>query len=253
MIKAVTFDLWDTVFIDDTDEPKRKAAGRPSKPVERRQLVHQYLEKYQAIDARLVNAVYDTADAAFRKVWHDQHVTWTVRDRIEIILKGLQRELPQKDMDELVQLHEEMELEFRPNFVPGVHEAIKHLHGTYKLAVISDAIFSPGRCLRTLLKDEGLLDYFDLFIFSDEVGNSKPEPRVFEAAGNGLGLKPEEIVHIGDREHNDVLGPLSVGMHCILCTAAIDRDSKNTQAKFSFNDYKSLPATIAKLDESLQN
>jgi putative hydrolase of the HAD superfamily len=253
MIKAITFDLWDTVFIDDTDEPKRKAANRPSKSIARRQLVHQFLEKYQPIDGKLVNAVYDTTDAAFRKVWHSQHVTWSVRDRIDIILKGLHRDLSQKDKNELVKLHEEMELEFRPDFVPGVHEAIKNLHGTYKLAVISDAIFSPGRCLRTLLKDEGLLEYFDLFIFSDEIGNSKPEPRIFQAAWEGLGLAPEEVVHIGDREHNDILGPLKAGMHCILCTAAIDRDSKNTMAKFMFDDYKNLPTIVDQLNESLTN
>jgi len=251
MIKAITFDLWDTVFIDDTDEPKRKAAGRPSKPVERRQLVHQFLEKYQPIDGKLVSMVYDTTDAAFRKVWHDQHVTWSVRDRLEVILKGLSRDLPDKDMNELVRLHEEMELEFRPDFVPGVHEAIKQLAGKYKLAVISDAIFSPGRCLRTLLKGEGLLEYFDLFVFSDEVGNSKPEPHVFQTAWEGLGVNPEEVVHIGDREHNDILGPINVGMQCILCTAAIDRDSKNTQAKFMFDNYKDFPAVVEKLDLSL--
>ena len=36
MIKAITFDLWDTVLIDNSDEPKRKAAGRPTKAIERR-------------------------------------------------------------------------------------------------------------------------------------------------------------------------------------------------------------------------
>ena len=45
MIKGITFDLWDTVFIDDSDEPKRKADGRPTKAVERRQLVHQFVAK----------------------------------------------------------------------------------------------------------------------------------------------------------------------------------------------------------------
>ncbi len=40
-IKAITFDLWDTVLIDDSDEPKRKAAGRATKAMERRRLVHQ--------------------------------------------------------------------------------------------------------------------------------------------------------------------------------------------------------------------
>ena len=31
-IKAVTFDLWDTMIADETDEPKRSAQGLASKP-----------------------------------------------------------------------------------------------------------------------------------------------------------------------------------------------------------------------------
>ena len=127
MIKAITFDLWDTVFIDDTDEPKRKAAGRPTKAVERRELVKQFVDKHQPISQEIVNAAYNAQDAAFRKAWHDQHITWYVKERLEIVLKGIGLTLPENEMSELVRLHEEMELEFRPDFVPGVHDAIKSL------------------------------------------------------------------------------------------------------------------------------
>jgi putative hydrolase of the HAD superfamily len=251
MIKGITFDLWDTVFLDDSDEPKRRAAGRPPKATERRQHVHEFLNKYQATSRELVDAVYDAADAAFRKVWHDQHVTWTVRERLEIVLKGLHRELPENDLAGLIKLHEEMELEFRPDFVPGVQTALNKLCGKYKLGVISDAIFSPGRCLRTLLRDEGLLDCFDIFIFSDELGYSKPEPRVFAAACKAMELEPAEIVHIGDREHNDILGPMKFGMHALLCTASLDRGSAQTHADAIFNDYATLPAILETLNESI--
>ena len=249
MIKAVTFDLWDTVFIDDSDEPKRKAAGRPSKYHERRLLIHRCLQKVESIEKQLVDTVYDTVDAAFRKVWHDQHVTWKVRERLEIIFKGLGRTIPEDDFQEIIRLHEEMELEFRPDFAAGVHDAIKNLHGKYRLGVISDAIFSPGRCLRQLLQDEGLLDYFDLFIFSDEFGYSKPEPSVYKAAWRGFGVAPSEILHIGDREHNDITGPKKAGMRCILCTVVLDRGSAQTQADAVLNDYAELPRLIEKMNQ----
>ncbi len=240
MIKAITFDLWDTVFIDDSDEPKRKAANRPTKPVERRNLVEQFVNKHKSVSRDIIDIAYNTTDAAFRKVWHDSHVTWSVHERLSVLLKGLGVELPANEMDELVKLHEEMELEFRPNFIPGVHDAIKQLSKEYKLGVISDAIFSPGRALRELLAGEDLAQYFDFFVFSDEVGHSKPHPSVFDAASKGLGVELKEIVHIGDREHNDILGPKKAGMGAILCTAAIDRGSENTQADAQFNDYSQL-------------
>lgn len=249
MIKAITFDLWDTVFIDDSDEPKRKAAGRPTKAVERRQLVKQFVDKHQQIPQEIVNAAYDAQDAAFRKVWHDLHITWSVKERLEMVLKGIGITLPDKELAELVRLHEEMELEFRPDFVKGVHDAIKTLSEKYKLGVISDAIFSPGRSLRKLLEDEGLLQYFSTFVFSDEVGCSKPHECVFNAAKEGLGVEFNEIVHIGDREHNDILGPEKMGMHSILCLAALNRGSDRNRADAYFEDYSELPNLIENLKD----
>ena len=43
MIKAVTFDLWDTMVVDESDEPKRAAQGLRSKRDERRHLVWEAL------------------------------------------------------------------------------------------------------------------------------------------------------------------------------------------------------------------
>lgn len=249
MIKAITFDLWDTVFIDESDEPMRKAAGRLSKKEERRALVLEYAQRHKDVSKDLVDSIYVTADAAFSKVWHNQFVTWEVFDRMDIIFKGLGIDLPQVEMDEIVRLHEEMELEFRPDFIDGAGEAIKELSKSFKLGVISDAIFSPGRVLRELLKGEGLLQYFDHFVFSDEIGNSKPQPIVFESAINKFGIDPNELVHIGDREHNDILGPEKVGAHSILCTAAIDRGgSENSKADAIFSNYKELTSIIKSLN-----
>ena len=249
MIKAITFDLWDTVFIDDSDEPKRKAAGRPTKAVERRQLVKQFADKHKQVSQEVVNAAYDAQDAAFRKVWHELHITWSVKERLEIVLKGISVSLPEDELAELVKLHEEMELEFRPNFVPGVHDAIKILSEKYKLGVISDAIFSPGRSLRKLLEGEDLLQYFTTFVFSDEVGCSKPHECVFNAAKKGLGVEFNEIVHIGDREHNDILGPNKMGMHSILCLAALDRGSSRNNANAFFTNYNELPEIIENMEK----
>lgn len=248
-VKAITFDLWDTIILDDSDEPKRRAAGRPTKKAERRELVHRYCSKHEHIDRKLVDAVYDAADAAFGKVWKEQHVTWTVGERLDIVLRGLGRTLPDMERAELVRLHEEMELEFRPDIVPGAAEALKELHGTYRLGIISDAIFTPGRALRRILSDYGVLGMFDAFVFSDEAGRSKPDPLVFRTAAEELGVKPGEMLHVGDREQNDVDGPHRFGARALLCTAALDRGSSDTKAEAVFGDYRDLPGLIEKLSQ----
>ena len=243
-ISAVTFDLWDTLIIDDSDEPKRAAEGMASKARERRNLVERFLQKTEPTPRALIDVAYDTLDAAFRHVWYNQDVTWTVSERLSLLLAGLKRELLPEDFEELVRLHEEMELMVRPDLVSGVTETLRTLKDRYRLGVISDAIFSPGRVLRQILSDYGAAGYFDSFVFSDEAGRSKPHPLTFEKAAADLGVKLDEIVHIGDREEKDVRGPHSVGARAVLFTAVKDRGSQNTKADAVCENIADLPRIL---------
>ena len=249
VVRAITFDLWDTILIDDSDEPKRTAQGLASKPLERRNLVRKFLERHEPISTEQVDLAYNTVDAAFRQVWYAQNVTWTVRQRLRVLLDGLGRHLPQREFDELVLLHEDMELAVRPDLAVGAAEVLQNLCGKYKLGVISDAIFSPGRALRRLLGYYDIRKFFDAFVFSDEIGSAKPDVRVFEAAAGDLGVEPGEIVHIGDREPKDIEGPHAIGARAVLCTVVKDRGSQGTKADAICSDFSDLPAILKKLDQ----
>ena len=247
MIRAITFDLWDTVIHDDSDEPKRAAAGLPSKREARRALVREALADHSAVPAAVVDAAYDVTDAAFHRVWHDQHVTWSVGERLSVLLRGLGRELPGAALADITARIEEMELEVMPDPVPGIGDAIETLAARYPLAVVSDAIHSPGRCLRTWLERHGLLRHFGAFAFSDEVGRSKPHPDMFLRAAAGLSVDVSEMLHIGDREHNDVRGPHALGMKAILFTATRDRDRTGSTADATCERAADLPAAVERL------
>jgi putative hydrolase of the HAD superfamily len=250
-IRAVSFDLWDTIIQDDSDEPKRLAQGLRSKREARRHLVWQALERHQPTDPGLVDRAYDTADAAFNRVWHDQHVTWPIRTRLEILLAGLGRELPEAELAALVEAHEVMELEVRPDAITGIEAALRDLARRYKLCVTSDAIVSPGRVLRQLLDGHGLARYFSGFAFSDEVGRSKPHPEMFRTAARELGVAPEEIVHVGDRDHNDVKGPQALGMKAVLFAGSRDHDRAATSADAVVDRMADLPAAIDRLNDEV--
>ncbi len=247
-IKAVSFDLWDTVFADDTDEPKRAAAGLEPKPVARRELVHRYISKQTPVERALVDCAYDTADAAFRMVWYKQHVTWSVLERLMLVLEGLKTTLEKNDLLELVRAHETMELEVSPELVPGVAQAIRDLSSRYTLLVISDTVFSPGWALRKMLAKYDLEKYFSGFLFSDEAGMSKPTPELFHRAAKLAGCDIEQLVHIGDREDKDVFGPKAVGAKAIFMTAAVDRGSDDTVADAICSDYSDLQNIISSME-----
>lgn len=247
-IGAVTFDLWDCLFIDDSDEPKRKAAGVPTKRIARRDLAHEYFSRHHAISREVSDVAFNVCEAAFNKAWHDQYVTWTVRERYELLTKALGKDIPEPDLSEVIRKHETMELDFRPDPIAGAVEALRAIKGVYPLVIISDAINSPGWALRELLKGAGMLDCFDAFVFSDEAGRSKPAPEVFQIAAKAVGCDIRDIVHIGDRPHNDIGGPHAVGARGVLLTAAKDRPLGDHQPDAVCDNYSKLPQILADMN-----
>jgi len=242
---VVTFDLWDTVFIDDSDEAIRAERGMPSKFVRRRELIAEALaDAGRAVDRAVVDAAYAAADAAYGKVWHDLAVTWTVPDRLKLVLAGIGVLLPDPLFDRLVRDHEDMELHLPPLLADGVADAIHELAGRYTLGVVSDTIFSPGRALRLILDNYGLLGCFKAFAFSDEVGRSKPAAAMFDAISEQLGVPHAAIVHIGDRVTKDIDGPHVVGARGLLTTVVKQRDERGGEPDARCDDYARLGAII---------
>jgi HAD superfamily hydrolase (TIGR01549 family) len=255
MIGGITFDFWDTIAVDDSDEPKRAALGLPSKGEARVQLFAERITAlYPQVSREQAAEAFRCATQRFRHDWHTNHRTPGVAARIHDAY-GLLGLLPEpggyarmvREVDELVREIETMELRIQPDFAPGIHNTLALLAQEYRLGIISDTIHTQGRGLRFLLQRHGLLQYFSTLIFSDEVGAAKPSTTVFRQASLGLGLPPEQIVHIGDRESNDVAGPLAVGMRAVLFTGIVDRGSDKTRAHAVCRNYRDLPAILRRL------
>ncbi|MEV0086268.1 HAD family hydrolase [Saccharopolyspora sp. NPDC050642] len=81
-----------------------------------------------------------------------------------------------------------------------------------RLAVITNA---PSAYQRKKIAAVGLADAFDELIISAEIGVAKPDPRIFHTACDALGLRPEEVAHVGDKLDIDALGAARAGLHGI--------------------------------------
>lgn len=70
--------------------------------------------------------------------------------------------------------------------------------------------------LRKLLNDKGLLELFHPVIISAEFGYEKPSPKIFERAEGLTGLKPDNLLYIGDKFDLDYKPPKDRGWHAFL-------------------------------------
>ena len=87
---------------------------------------------------------------------------------------------------------------------------IEKLHGRYKLAVLSNN--PPG--LAEWLSAWGIFDLFDVVYCSGDEGMIKPDPAVYSATLNRLGVLPREAVFIDDTAGH-VKAARSLGIHGI--------------------------------------
>lgn len=81
---------------------------------------------------------------------------------------------------------------------------------------IKTAIYSDYSHVRERLDALGLIN-LDCGIFdSESIGCLKPNVRAFNLVADELGLRPDEILFVGDRSDTDGIGAISAGMKFIL-------------------------------------
>ena len=67
--------------------------------------------------------------------------------------------------------------------------------------------------VESVLADFDLRRYFRDIIESAVVGVRKPDPKIFRLGVDALGLKPEEVLVIGDSYKKDIVPAESIGCH----------------------------------------
>ena len=153
------------------------------------------------------------------------------RDRLRGLMGVLGRFGCRMDVDELLQLCEKAATGFWPSpflgmltnlgltgdqlaaarsaarydhshevFYPGVPGLLCELSERYMLGVIANQ--SEGTEQR--LESRGIRNLFSVVLASAELGLSKPDPRIFSAALERAGCRPEEALMVGDRIDNDI-------------------------------------------------
>jgi putative hydrolase of the HAD superfamily len=220
--RAVTFDCWQTLIYEGRWET---AHGLRVTALERAALsVGRRLEPGRAARA------FDSAWGRHMALWA-RGVATGAREVAHWALEDLELRPQGEAFEPLLEAFEEASHSSEVLPIEGALETLTRLEAEgIGRALICDTGLTPGRVVRRLLADHGLLEKLQETIFSDEWSLPKPHPRVFEAALEALGVPASEAVHVGDLRRTDVAGARGVGMGTIRFKAVHDDETAFPEA-----------------------
>lgn len=247
-MRGVTLDLWDTIIIDDSDEPARAARGLPTKRRARLAAMAEAIATTGAERAASdLAAAWDAVHEEFVVGWRRDHVTFGVAERVARVLARLDVAPAADAIRRAITAIEEVECDPPPVLIDGAAAGVRRLAARGPVVLVSDTVVTPGRGLRRILDRHGLLDAFAGFVFSDEAGRSKPHRSVFERAATIAGSPLDALTHVGDRQGHDVVGAQDAGLKAVLFTASRDVDLPDTTADATCASWDDLPDVIERL------
>jgi putative hydrolase of the HAD superfamily len=134
---------------------------------------------------------------------------------------------------------------------PGVHELLHDLAAAgLRLGVITHGLTVKQAEKLVRLKLVGYLDPEAIFI-SDQIGISKPNPKLYASALRSLGLAANETMYVGDNPRNDIAPPKSLGMITVWARGSAKQAAGDVLADHevdSFADLRELLRTSYGLD-----
>ena len=242
MLKAITFDFWQTLYADSEKNWQKRQAIRMK-------LCHAYLN-HQGYTCGLDNVGFGLEEAynLVMTLWH-QHQGISVKRCMQRFAEVLEIRLQDTDLDELIACLGAAFLESPPVMIPHVKPVVARLSEKYPLGIISDSALTPGSFVRKLMAHDNILQYFTTLTFSDETDYTKPEVVQFHTTLAELNTVPSEAVHVGDIFRTDIVGAKNAGMKAIRFTGFNKGDGEDTLSDAVVDDYRKLETAIIKLSK----
>lgn len=244
MIEAVTFDYWETLVSEGAGIDAEEDGSMRSRQLRRwSQILH---------DAGF--PVDDVAiEQAFSYNWEVFHDRWRSnvqhgpREGTPLMCEFLGIEPPKDVREALVESFAQVGRESPLQLAPNAEACLRTLKDAgIRIGIICDVGMTYSPTLRARLEDFGVLELFDHWSFSDEVGCFKPFPPVFEHAFAGLGVDdPSRAAHVGDGRRTDMAGAIAMGMTAVRYTYFNDPPpDTGPEGDHVVDDHANLPAAL---------
>lgn len=232
----MTFDFWNTLVRQDTEILRDTRANA-------------WLGLLDGAGFAIERAALD---AAMESAWEAYVASWKANEQFTAVrtaehcLDHLGLTVPDDLRDGLVLATVEAGARASLRLTDNVADTIVVLKTAgLRIGIICDVGFTPSVALRAHLERFGLLDHFDHWSFSDEVGVYKPSAQIFDHALAGLGVDDaSRAAHVGDLRRTDVGGAKARGLLSIRYTGVFDDDSDGPEADHVVADHAEIPAIL---------
>lgn len=214
-IKAIVFDLWNTLAYNDTPENPMVHLGR------RLGIEVEDYERVKEIEKAFMLQKFQS-----------------VLDAANQICEKMGIEPTNELIRDLLDIWDFSKIKF--SFFPDVVPVLEKLREKYKIGLMSNTdCFSVREFFAEYKK------YFDAIAFSYELGLLKPDPAMFTWVLEKLEVSPKEALIVGDNLQDDVRAAEALGMHAVL----MKRDPEKFRFVPSWIEKGSYPKMINSLDE----
>lgn len=225
MIKAVIFDMWDTIIPSTVDfAALAKVAKMEHIPL--KEFVHRYENAVQLKRYKSVSELHKDFLVEF---------------------KCLPRELLEEEFKE-VYLQREKDISFFPES-RGVLLSLKN--EGYKIGLLSNTENLLTGKIEAMLH---LSKIFDSVCYSFEIHAIKPDKVAFECILSKLKVKPEEALMVGDSMRADMCGSAGMHMHnCLINRSGKKVDYSMVKPEFEIKSLKELKDVLGELNAKKDN
>ena len=203
----VSFDLWLTLI-----------QSNPVYKQKRNRLMIEYFGI--TLDPSVVDESYNKFDKLFNNINEITGGNLDAKELWLIFLAEMNVEVELLNLDSLQAFNEKTEklfFEFHPTLIdertPQLFERL--VNEGHTISLLCNTAFTESPFLKRLLIQLGIDQYFSFKLFSDEMGYSKPNIKVFEKlfeeAQNLKPLTKKDILHVGDNPRADLWGANNFG------------------------------------------
>ncbi len=236
-LQAVTFDYWNTLVFEDGLDLR----------------THRIAVWTDLLERAGVAVEREVLESAYASAWLRYVESWKANEQFPAsagaahILTELGLDLEPAVREELIEVFEVSGESADLRLTEGITECLETLRrADISLGIVCDVGFTPSVVLRGHLRRHGVLDFFDHWSFSDEVGHYKPSPVIFDHALSGLGNPdPGRAAHVGDIRRTDIAGARAMGMVSVRYTGVSDDATQpEPEGDHVIAHHKELPSVL---------